>query len=139
MLDRLARIAGVGLCLLLAGCGGAKPVSVTGAVVLPPKVSLKDDDSLQLSFTPDGSGKSAGASANPKDGSFTAELVPGKYKIGVAIKPYAGHKESAKREESFRDLNKAFHVAATKLSYEVTSDPKQSIKVDLAAGNVVKK
>lgn len=125
--------------LLLAGCGGSsKPVAVRGKIALPPKMSLKDDDSVQLSFIPDGAGKSVVASVNPKDLTFSADVVPGKYKIAVALKAYAGQKGSEARDDAFKPTNKLFAPGTTKLTYEVTNDPTQSIKIDLAAGSVTK-
>jgi hypothetical protein len=130
----------VGCCLLLAGCG-ERTVNVSGTVALPPNITFKDDDSVQIGFEAEGGKKGVAAVGKPsgKEATFSAEIPPGSYRISVSLQAYAGHKDSGKHDAEFKDLNKSFKSAdTTKLSYTVTSDPKQSIKIDLAQGSVSK-
>src|SRR5262245_15945875 len=86
--------------VLLAGCGSsAKPVTVTGKLVLPKQVKLAETDSVIVTFTPEEATKPGGTgTVNPKDLTFTASVPPGKYKVSVTFQPYAGEKDSAQRE-----------------------------------------
>ncbi len=80
------------------------------------------------------------ATVNVKDMSFEMkDIVPGKYKIGISITPYAGEKGSEKRAPAFDALNKAFAPTATSLSFEVAQDSAQSIAADRSglSGRVV--
>jgi hypothetical protein len=126
--------------LALTGCKSATGVTVNGKVILPPKLSLHDNDSVSLSFMPaEKTGKAAPASVSPKDLTFTATNVqPGKYKITVQFQGYPGAKDTEKRAEVFAPVNKSFDSENTKLSYEVSDTSPQSITVDLAARTVTK-
>lgn len=132
----------VSICLLsLGGCGGQKPIKLSGKLKLPPNVNLVETDSVQITFSKEGGDKGGTvATVNVKDMSFEMkDIVPGKYKIGVSITPYAGEKGSEKRASAFDALNKAFAPTATSLSFEVAQDSAQSIVIDMAAGSVTKK
>jgi hypothetical protein len=125
------------------GCGSKKGVTVKGKVVLPPNVKLDKEDSINLRFVPtkrDKTGKSGtGGSVSPSDLTFTIKDVePGSYKIGATFSAYPG-KDNKEREKSFMRLNKEFDPEeSSKLTFEVTSDPEQSIVVDFVAGTVSK-
>lgn len=127
--------------LSLGGCGGQKPIKLAGQLKLPPNTSLVETDSVQISFSREDAAKGGTvATVNVKDMSFEIkDIVPGKYKIGVSITPYAGEKGSEKRAPAFEALNKTFAPTASLLSLEVTADSVQSIVVDMAAGSVSKK
>jgi hypothetical protein len=133
----LSLAAGV---LFLVGCGDATtPRKVTVKVVLPSDTKLQDTDTLVVVFTPEGNGTAVTAQGNAKDGTFTTEVLPGKYKLSVGVQPYPGSKDDEKRRESFdKKLNKQYSAGSTKLSYEVTGDSSQSITLDLATGTVKK-
>lgn len=136
------RFAASALVLLfLVGCGGgAKTVPVNGKLVLPAKVKLEDTDSISVSFVPEdaANGKSGIASLNAKDLAFTVNLQPGKYKVAVAITPYSGTKNADARAAVLNKELGMFNPNSTSLRYEVTSDPGQSITVDLAKSAVSK-
>jgi len=130
------RLVAASLALLLAlGCGGdSKPVRVTGKLVLPDKVKVAETDSINIVFAPEGEAKGTGGSAtvNPKDLTFSGEVPPGKYKVGVTITPYAGMKDTEARTKQLQQQIGAFNTGATPLRYEVTSDSGQSFTVDLS-------
>jgi hypothetical protein len=135
---RFAAAAALAL-LLLAGCGGAKTFTVTGKLVLPPKVKVADADSVNIILVPEdaaeaASGKSATLAVNPKDLTFSGTVSPGKYKVGLAITPYAGMKDSETRTKELNQNIGKFNTGATPLRYEVTGDA--NITVDFAASTV---
>ncbi|MBP3954605.1 hypothetical protein J8F10_04815 [Gemmata sp. G18] len=129
--------------MLLAGCGSPAPVAVSGKITMPPKTKLVDTDIVTLVFEPEDkeSGKSENATASLKDLSFTAKLVPGKYKIGVTVQVYpgqGGQKESADRSREFQQQFGGFSINSTPLRLEVTKDSGQTITVDLDKKSVGK-
>ena len=65
-------------------------------------------------------------------------VLPGKYKVVVRFKAYAGSPEAAKAAASYKQLNKNYEHETTKLTCEVTSEPSQHITIDLNAGKVTK-
>src|SRR5262245_47019204 len=85
--------------VLLAGCSSDKKVTVSGKLVLPPGVTLAENDSVQLIFAREDDKEKTGGAAtvNPTDLSFSTTLAPGKYKIGVTFQPYPGMKDSEAR------------------------------------------
>ena len=128
---------------LLAGCGGAKPVTVTGKLVLPAKLKIQETDQISITFYPDDAsakdtagGKSSSGTVNPKDLTFTASVLPGKYKIGVGVTPYAGMGDEQKRTEIIEGMLGAFNATDTPLRYEVTSAASQSITIDVPKSTV---
>lgn len=135
---RLVAAASLALVLVL-GCGGGKTVTVSGKLVLPPKVKLAETDSIAVTFAPeDKDGKSASATVSPKDLTFNAQVPPGKYKIGVTVQPYAGTKDAEARTKEINAVIGSFDAAATALRYEVTAESTQSVTIDLAKGTVSK-
>jgi hypothetical protein len=123
-----------------AGCG-EKTATVSGKLVLPASAKLVDTDSVTVSFLPvDASKKAPITTYTPGDKSFTSkEVQTGKYKISVTVTPYPGEKDSPRRTPLFENINKAYQGNATKLEYELTTDPlQQSITVDLDKGTVTK-
>jgi hypothetical protein len=125
--------------LLLAGCGGGKPRTVSGKLVLLPGTNLVASDSVNLIFVPEAQGgKTVVADVSQNDLTFTAKVPPGKYKISFSVQPYAGESESEKRAEAFAQTNEAFSTDSTPLTYEVTGDPSQTVTVDLAQRRVAK-
>ena len=137
---RLPLLAFLLSCLVTtAGCGKSA-VTVTGKLVPPPGVKLVETDAVTVQFAPeDGKGPSVFAQVTPADGTFvTKEILPGKYKVAVQIQAYQGMPESEKRGAAFEPVNKTFSEQTTKATYEVTSDPQQSITIDLAKGSVTK-
>ncbi len=125
--------------LCAAGCG-TPTVSVSGKLVLPPNVKLAESDSVGINFRPENPAHTASVGIfNAADQTFVANnLAPGKYKIGVQITPYAGQQGNDKRAAALAPLNQNFNISATKLTYDVTSESKQSITIDLAKGTVTK-
>ncbi|MCI0465270.1 MAG: carboxypeptidase-like regulatory domain-containing protein [Gemmataceae bacterium] len=109
---------------------------------MPDNVKLTDKDSATVGLVPvDKTAKgSTSGPISPGDGSFTLKDVPpGKYNVTVSLQGYPGDKDSAKRDQLFAPLNKAYGAAGKKqLSYDVTSDPNQSITIDLKNGSVTK-
>jgi hypothetical protein len=141
---RLLSVLALALGLLaLAGCG-QHGATVKGTVVLPPQVKLEENDSLIVILVPEGENSVASPSPVKPDLSFVSMgptgkgVPPGKYKITVSLTPYMGSPEAEKRKPSLDPINKQYDSAHTKLSYEVTSDPQQSITIDLAKGTVTK-
>lgn len=135
----------LGVCAIVAligGCSGQSPVTVNGKLTLPPKTTLKETDSVQVSFAP--VGKETGGSAtdaDPKSLTFKLEnsLKPGKYKVAVTIQPYGGEPGNEGRMRQFEmGINAKFGVENTPLSIEIGSEPEQSIVIDLEKGNVTK-
>jgi hypothetical protein len=147
----LGSILTVSLCLFaLGGCGGPKGVAVNGTIVFPRNLTLKPDDYITLSFVPVTPGSPAGnATVSPEEKTFIIKgpdgksgIVPGKYTITVQIKPYGGGQDQ--RKAILDDINTKYgqgaggKVPGSQLSYEVTSDPEQSITVDLIKGTATK-
>lgn len=136
-------IVGLIGCLALAGCGGPTGSNVSVTVVSP-KMKLEETDNIAVTFTPDGSGEPATATGSFKELPLVASrsnkpgVIPGKYKLTVVITPYAGMAK-ADRVQYIKDFNKGFDASASKLTYEVTADPNQSITIDLGANTVTKK
>lgn len=128
---------------LLAGCGGPKPVSVSGKIVMPDKVKVVDTDTITLVFNPeDGtSGASDNATASAKDLTFKASIKPGKYKVSVNVQAYAGQggpKDSRERPKELAQAFGGFSPGSTPLRCEVTGEPNQTFTVDLNAKTVGK-
>jgi len=141
---RLPRIlaltaAAVALAFLPAGCGGKKPVNVTGKLVLPSKFKLKDTDTIQLIFVPDDKTDTTAVATVEKTGEFkSSTVVPGKYKVTVKVDPYAGEPGNDKRQKEFEGFNKAHDLANSKLTYDFTSDSNQSITIDTEKDTITK-
>ena len=134
---RLVAAASLALLLLL-GCGSAKPVTVTGKLILPGKVKVAESDSLSVVFVPEDSakGKSGTATVNPQDLTFSGQVLPGNYKVAVTVTPYAGMKDTDARTELLEKQMGAFSSTSTSLRYEVTKEASQSITVDLTKPSV---
>jgi hypothetical protein len=120
----------------LAGCGASsKPVTVSGKVILPAKAKFTDTDTMSVTFVPDGEGgKSASTNTTPKDHTFTAQVLPGKYKVGVAAVVYSGTKDSENRSQAFEKIFAPFNSMTSTMKYEVTGDA--TITIDLNAQTV---
>jgi hypothetical protein len=131
-------VAALGL-LVLPGCGKS-PVEVKGTLVLPSDLKLADEDKISIAFTPETKGDKPGsANLSGSERSFTAKLVPGKYKVSVQISPYPGSPGSEERNSAVSALNFANSPDKTPLTYEVTGDPGQNIEVDVGKKTVTKK
>jgi hypothetical protein len=126
------------LLLLIGGCS-KKPVTLTGKLVLPPNIKLHDTDNVQINFAPVEVGEpNAGAAFTKSDMSFVCKnITPGKYKVSVMLSIYKGTPDSEKREYEFKMFNKT-HSQDMNLNFEVTSDPEQSVTIDLVNGKVKK-
>jgi hypothetical protein len=132
-------------CLFLVGCSGNKGVNVQGKLILPQNVTPGEKGVVRITFVPeDSNGKAAVGKYSAKDGSFVANMTPGKgirpgkYKIAVHVTPY-NREEANEQAAALRQLNNAYADATgSKLSYEVTREPTQSITIDLTAGTVTK-
>ncbi len=145
---RCLTVAALALFVFSAGCGGpGKGTPLSGKVVLPKDLKLQKEDSVSITFVPDGGDTTRAATAklNAEDMTFTANtsettgVLPGKYKITVSITPYPGTSGSETRVRQFNDgINKQFNDAQTKLSYEVTAGGPNTITIDLAKGTVTK-
>ena len=132
---RLSAAVFVGMCVLMsAGCDSGKQVTVSGKVVLPRNMKLEETDSVTVSFVPEDNAKASGAVAtvNPTTLAFDMPVKPGKYKVAVTFEPYAGTPDSEKRRRALSDALGMFSVDGTALRYEVTSDSKQSIVIDVS-------
>lgn len=132
-------LAGLGALLFSAslGCGfSASPRTVKGKLVLLPNMKLQETDTINLTFVPEGEGSSAVADVSAKDATFTAQVPPGKYKIALSVTPYAGTKDAEKREQAFVQKYAPFAPGTTPLRYEVSSEPVQTVTIDLAQGSV---
>ena len=129
----------LGLCAL-AGCGGsAKPVTVTGTVKVPANIKLVDTDSINVVFLPAEAGAAnASANCNAKDGSFTASVPPGKYKITISIVPYAGMPDSQKRHREMENFLQKFDEHTTPLNVEIGTESTQTITIDMEKKTVTK-
>jgi hypothetical protein len=136
---RLRMTAVASVCMVaMLGCGKSA-VELSGKLVPPPNTKLVDSDSVQVTFVAEAKGDKS-VVVEVKDGSFsTKEIVAGKYKVAVSITPYAGEKGSQERTEYFNDfVNKDFTNTTTPLSYDVSSDAKQSITIDMGKKTVTK-
>ena len=123
----------------LTGCNPAKPVTVKGTVTFPPSIKVLDTDNVEVRFIPsDPKAPAAIVSYNPKDGSFTTEVFPGKYKVAVKLAPYPGTPDADKRIRALENFTKSFDESATPLQVEVGSELEQSIKIDMVAKSVTK-
>ena len=149
MRSRSLPLFAVGLlaAVALVGCGGSKGQTLQVTVVPPSTMKLEDTDEIAVAFVPaDGSGQSAAGGGNFKSQPFavtrtapgTTGVVPGKYKITVKITAYAGMGK-ADRAQKLEDFSKAYNADASKLVYEVTADPNQSIAINLENSTVTKK
>jgi len=143
----LALLATGLVTVALAGCGGAAKGNNVKATVVPPStMKLEDTDEIAIAFVPtDGSASAAGSGnfksqpiAITRTAPGTTGVVPGKYKITVKITPYAGMGKSD-RTQKLEDFSKAYNAEATKLTYEVTGEPEQSISINLENSTVTKK
>jgi hypothetical protein len=133
------------LCLIvLPGCArsGAK---LRGTLLLPPSVKLNDSDSVTINFVPeDLQGQVYPATFSPGENSFVAAgpnrkgIPAGTYKIALELHPYPGSSDTASRTAFFDSFNKYFTAGNTKLTYEVTAAPAQSLTIDLTQGKVVR-
>jgi hypothetical protein len=136
---RLLLPAVTALCfiLLMGGCGGKKPVTLTGKLVLPSTIKLADNDNVTINFTPvDAEDQPAGAKFNNADMSFVCKnITPGKYKVSVQLSVYKGTPDSEKRDFEYKVFNKQ-HTEKMNLTFGVTSDAEQKITIDLANGKV---
>jgi hypothetical protein len=138
----------VGLALLaLSGCGPSR-ATVKGTVVFPNDLQLKNDDDVQISFTPEDN-KSEGATSgygvyNPADKTFvikTADqkgLPPGKYRVGVQLTAYPGHEDTDQRQAYLDAFNANHSGGSGKLTYEVRGGT-QDITIDLGSNTITKK
>jgi hypothetical protein len=132
----------VGVCALFGtGCGGGPAqtgVTVTGKIIFPHDVKIEDQDGIQISFVKDQGTGAAGAQVG-KEKTFSATNVPpGTYKITVQFQPYAGMPDNEKRAPAIKSLNDKYGTTKSKLNCEVTTQPEQSITVDLDKGTVTK-
>jgi hypothetical protein len=128
-------------CLLpLAGCGGSRPVTVSGKVILPAGVKMGEGDTGNILFAPEEqSGKPSTANFSKELTFETKDIRPGKYKVVVRIDQYMGAKGNEKRARDYQMVNKAFDDKASKLTLEVAQEPaQQSVTIDLPGGSVRK-
>ena len=133
------------VCLLaLAGCSGKKGATVKGTLVPPPNVQLAGSDVVQMLFAAqDPGGQNSPVSFPSGPQSFVANgpvregVLPGKYKITVAIQSY-GVAPDPKHAAALAALSARYDDAHTKLMYEVTRDSVQTITVDLGQGTVTR-
>jgi hypothetical protein len=134
--------------LVLSGCGPSR-ATVKGTVVFPNDLQLKNDDDVQISFTPEDN-KSEGTTSgygvyNPADKTFvikTADqkgLPVGKYRVGVQLTAYPGHEDTDQRQEYLDAFNANHGAGAGKLTYEVTGGSAQDITIDLNSNTITKK
>jgi hypothetical protein len=126
-----------------AGCG-PKGGQVKGTLVLPPSIKLAESDAVQISLIPE-SGKDAPPPAEFTVSNLSFELkgiggrgVPaGHYKVSAMLQPY-GTADVTKRKPLFDALNEKYNPGKTPMTYDVTGDAVQTIKIDLAKGAVTK-
>jgi len=140
-----------GVALLVAGCGPGKGAPVSAKVVLPPGLSLANNDQIEVTLVPDDPKVKRGASGRAEgtdkatevvvsaiNTSETTGVLPGKYKVAVRVTPYAGGQGSENRKRAFEDtINKKFATDTTPLTYEVTGDT-NNISIDLGKRTVTK-
>jgi hypothetical protein len=135
------------LCLfVVSGCGSStkgKGATLKGTVVLPSNVKLQQNDMAAISFVPEADGGQAFTSQiNTTDLSFVVQAVPGKnltagkYKISFRFQAYKPGE--SKEKKIFEGMNAKYDSTKSKLSYDVTEEPQQSITVDLNKGTVTK-
>ena len=136
----LLRLGWFAACLAffpLAGCTD-KTTSVSGKLILPNDISVAENDSVTIVFMPEKDGKTIAGLYSPAEKTFTAkEIAPGSYKITVRIVPYPG-KDSDKRKATYERFNKSHDREGTKLKYEFTAEPSQSITIDADKDAVTK-
>lgn len=128
---------------VLTGCGDGVSRSVVKVSVSSSKVKFDDTDSISVAFTPEGTGDIASASGNPNKQPFTVGtsskevqgIAPGKYKVTVAITPYAGMSQPA-HDQAVRELSARYSTENSKLTHEVVAGKEQSITIDLDAGTL---
>ncbi|QJW92596.1 hypothetical protein [Frigoriglobus tundricola] len=137
--------------LAAAGCSPPpKGTPVSGTVTLPKGASFDKDDNVEITFRPDGDAKSAVGSVitteksssvtfTAKTAGITTGVLPGKYRIGVKITPYAGMPGNKDRKRGFDEgLNQKYKVEKSPLTCEVTADAPNDFTIDLEKGNVKK-
>ena len=73
-----------------------------------------------------------------KDADGHNGLPPGKYKITVEAAPYSSGPDADQRRAVWNAMNKLYNTTNSKLDYEVTTDPTQTITIDLVKGTVTK-
>lgn len=128
---------------LLCGCDSAPTGSAVKVTVASQKLKLEETDSVEVIFTPQGTGTPATANGSVKDQPLAAGrgetpgVLPGKYTLSVRITPYAGM-ATPQRVDAITESLKQFEPNKSTLTYEVTSEKEQAITVDLDA-NAVKK
>lgn len=143
------------IAFVFLGCGGSKGSSIqfTGTIILPDKLKLIETDDVKLKFLPEDESGGVPATAKVSSGDLTFTLkgqdlkggpLPGKYKVVVQITPYvkteAGDdSEKRLRDELLKKLNKNYGARDTTMKYEITSDPTQSVSIDLRRGVITKK
>lgn len=126
--------------VVLTGCGESR-VALEGKVNFPPSLKFADNDQFEVRFfSPESPTKGGAASGKAKDANFTVNNVPaGKYKVAVRVTPYPGEKGSESRAKLLEEnLNKKYDAKSTPLTYDVTSDAKQSVTIDLTKNSVTK-
>ena len=141
-------VAALAVLFVSTGCGGpGKGTPVSGKVVLPKDLKIQKDDSVSITFVPDGTDvkRAATSKFNADDLTFVADtsettgVLPGKYKITFAITPYPGTPGSEARVRQINDgINSQFNESRTKLSYEVTAGGPNTITIDLGKGTVTR-
>jgi hypothetical protein len=146
---KLLRVSGVLLfvgLLGLAGCSGARPVTIQGKLIMPKNVPMGEptgkegaQDTLTLTFLKEGEDKAFSIQVNPKELTFESkEIIPGKYKVGFQVGLYAMPTGNPKRQYEVQMFNKAHAAQSSKMTYEVTAESPQSITVDLTKEQVTR-
>jgi hypothetical protein len=113
------------LLLLIVGCGGNRPVPVSGQV----KLNGKPLANASVAFVPEKEIKGAGAGSEGKtdaDGNFTLHMAqkdangafPGKYKVVISLHEGAGEQSNA-NPKTPRELVPAEYNAHSKLTFDV--------------------
>ncbi len=134
------------VCLLaVPGCEGPRE-TIKGTVVFPPGAEPAQGDAVSIGFVPDVKGAPAGSGTfSAADRSFVVKdadghngLPPGKYKIIVQAAPYSSGPDADQRRAVWNDMNKRYNTDNSKLNYEVTTAPTQTITIDLVNGTVTK-
>lgn len=135
-------IALLGL-VAFVGCGDGVTRSEVKVNITSSKVKLEETDSISVGFTPEGEGEIAMASGSARELPLTANpsgkeaqgVAPGKYKLTVAITPYAGMSQPG-HDQAVQELSNRFDATNSKLTYEVAAGKQQTITIDLDAGTV---